>query len=258
MQYGSPASVVYAPPCLSSLLSCTICFCFSIYDIVGSAWGHIGMHYCYVNSHRSPRGDKVKAFHYLLEMEREGFADGLVHANIGYSYSAPCEFKHDFIRAREYYQRAIDHGYHRVYVNLFDILWHRAAPRYYQIFAPSPQEEAMLTLIEADEKGIGVDDDQLLSRLVQCLRDRYHRFSARSLGHFKDRGAMSLYYCDVLTRRRSPLDYYWKSLLYKYGHSGLPRNESKAVALWEDADQDDLATFEMYYYLLIPAYKYVH
>lgn len=169
---------------------------------------------------------------------------------IGDGYQVGYQGKHDPSMAAKYYQRAIDAGSAIAYAKLAKLLWYKTPSD------PADRQMGVLKILEAEEKGIALKDDRILSDLVEWLiRPRYVPITEVP-AHFKDAEEMALHYCDLLIKRRSPLGYYHKGSLYWEDHPTMSKDKSKAVAIWEEADQAGLADAPTYF-KLAKAFLYV-
>lgn len=218
------------------------------YSLGGCAWGHMGIYYKYADDANASMRDPAKGLRYLLDTESEGNVIGRVFDSIGDHYIQGNGCDQDPTLALTFYQRAVDLGHLPAYVSLSIMLW-RGQRGY-----PADKNRALLTLLDAEKKGVSVKDDRILEKLILRLIDGLPRHSAQLLGEFKNVGELVLHYCDVLIQRGSHIGYRLKGEVYQYGHAGIAIDEAKAIAIWEEADKVGLATHYIYCHYLIPAY----
>lgn len=195
-------------------------------------------------------GDKGKAFNYLLDLEKADNVAGCVLVQIGQCYFQGDGCKEDLSKAALYHQRALDIGY-TPYNSLSIAMWGPFSK------IPQKKDKAVLTLSEVEKKGLALKDDRILLLAIKCLIEDNTNPNADVLGTFKSAGEMALHYCDVLISRGSPLGYYQKGRIYQYNEVNIPKDATKAVALWEEADRLGLADFDIYFNGLVEAYTYV-
>lgn len=189
--------------------------------------------------------EKVKGFHYLADLEREGYVDGLIYNKIGdmYWYGRGCP--QDALKWNEYHRRAVDHGYVRAYQTLF-ASWERLGQL----------DRAEEVFIES-EKYL-MDETKIMTWHINRLCSQSYTPNIESLKGFTSPIVKALYYCDILIQRGSPSGYILKSSIYKEGKGGMAKDEGKAVRIREEADRRGLATHSFYTSGgLIAAYKYV-
>lgn len=192
----------------------------------------------YSSGHGEVTGDKGKASHYLLELERQGINDGCVFTAIGRCLEGQLWGDTRPVVSIMYYQRAIDLRYVPAYLDLHYVLWHGGSSEH--------KEKAMLVLLEADKKGICVKDDRILSKAIDRLLETNYHPTREVLGTFKNADEMILFYCDVLISRKSPLGNFTKGCLYWRSRRYSPENALKAVSILEEADRLGFAHFKTY------------
>lgn len=168
-----------------------------------------------------------------------GSRDGLILHMIGEAYRNGRVCSTDYLKAMEYYHHAIDVGYVPAYVGKSELLWQGGNG------IAVDRDKSLLLLVEAEEKAVGVKDDLIIKEIFVRL-SIHHDFKPETLGRFRNKGEMSLHYCDILIERGSPSGYYFKGSLYAYGRDGLPEDEAKAVSIWEEADRVGLADYRIY------------
>lgn len=179
--------------------------------------------------------------------------DGLILCLIGNYLHTPSglHFKKDRLRSIEYLQRASLLGYAPSYIHMFHLLWVGGGG------VLEDREQAVMTLLEAEKKGIGAKDDRILGAVLDTLYNDAYRPGNQVLGKFKSKTDMALYYSKVLIRRESPLGYLKKGFVLM---SKWVDDHAGAILLFEEADKLGLATLEAYwnsYIGLIDAYMYV-
>lgn len=222
--------------------------------IVGSLLGYVGRYDVYAQGRI---GIPAEAYRYLMDLELEGvinpwlavkigdgYRDGVIHSgdvNRATEYYQTAIQSGDVNRAIEYYQTAIQSGYVPAYLSLH-LLLRDVSP-----------EKAMLTLLEAEEKGLGQLDERVLKLVIEDLHELYYP-SKKALGKFKDRGEMVLHYCDVLISRNSPIAYDKKGYTYWAGLAGVVESISTALELFNEGDQAGLLPVYAYTNLLSYAY----
>lgn len=169
------------------------------------------------------REQHLKSLPYLLDLEREGHIDGQLFGYLGIKYDV--SYANDPLKAKMYYQRAIERGYIPPY-----------ALRSSSDADNETIEKALLILLEAESKGLDMKDDRIFHSVfeVLTLHTASYTPSSQVLGKFKDATEMALHYCDVLIQRRSPLGYSAKSDIYSFGIPGVSRDECKAMAILEE------------------------
>lgn len=190
--------------------------------------------------------DREGAFNYLIELEMSGNVSGCVLAELGKKYYHPVRYSFDPSTAIDYYQRAIDVGYAPVfsYTNPFT--------RY----RPGDEERIILSLLEADKKGMSMKDDRWLSLVIDHIRMTRRKPGVEVARTFATTCEMVVHYCDILISRGSSLGYYQKASLYRYGYESIAQDKAKAVSMWEEADRLGLANRDVYIDLAL-SYKYV-
>lgn len=218
----------------------------------GCIWGHAEIAILYRDRLGGMTKNVMKGLHCLFDLEREGYVDGYLYEKIGHYYCDEHKCEKNSEKATEYYRRAIDLGYGPAYISMY--AFRRATTP-----GRNSLDGLLIDLLEAEEKGLR--DDRILLTVLDdfCMGDKYVP-SEKILGNFKTRAEMALHYCEVLIKRQSPYGYYWKGLLYLYGQV-VPRNESKAVEIWEEADKLGMAHNEIYHTFmggLVYCYMYVY
>lgn len=265
-----------ATPYLSSLLfvsATSLGGCSSSYHEVSTMYRQG----CGVMKH-----DQKKATVYLTDLQREGYTDGGLLHIIGRKYREGDGCGISAMKARDYYQLAIDKEYIPGYLSMSMMYWGGG----YRI--PRDTTKAIHTLLEAEKKGI--KDDRILSQLIEYLR-LLPNPNEELLGEFSDIDEMALYYSDILIQRGSPKGYYYKGLITWIGddyrrtpadpHSFLgpyknamntiltyfSRDRDRAISTWEEADRLGLAILSVYtlnetnlcdvYRYVIPLYIFI-
>lgn len=182
--------------------------------------------------------NKVKAFNCLLDLEREGYADGGLLHKIGHCYMHGDVCDRSSIKALAYFQRAATFAYAHAYLSMYE-LW-----AFDGVNFSCNKNKATLILLEAERKGL--NDDRILNYLIYDLRHFNEAPSAKILGRFPDRYAMALHYCDVLILRKSSYGYSLKGDIYWSGDTEIPKDEAKAVSIWNEADRHGFADHHIY------------
>lgn len=219
-----------------------------IYKLYKSSWQRDQETAIASGLHRAKEA-KMRAFHYLLDLEREGYVDGNLFHRIGDCYKDAEGCGRSYVKAIEYYQLGISLVYAPGYMALGNIWWHGFDHAH-------DSNKAILPLLEAENQG--VKDDRILHTLINQLRYSSSPLSDEILGRFKNKGEMALHYCDVLIQRRSPKGYYLKGCIYWDGEL-VPKDSTKAVSIWEEVDRLGLADSTTYWSStsLTHAYMYV-
>lgn len=186
----------------------------------------------------------AKAFDYLNELERSGYVCGWLYKAIADHY---CYHMYpNSHMARRYCRLAINKGFDYAYVSLYDM---KRACEYEKVkTATNKLSTAMLRLLSEDKAS--VKDDRVFDDMVKDLSKPSHIMSGRihyDLGPFESSQAMAMYFCDALIQRGSALGYFRKICLY-----GMQNFDSKQkeVEVMEEADRAELATYDMYGWLL--------
>lgn len=185
-------------------------------------------------------GSPQKALTYLLDRERQGEFDGWGLNKIGYCYGYNCGCDEDPETSMSYFQRSIDMGYTPAYLALHTLLWGGRHD------LPADKDAAMLILLEAEKKGIGMKDDRILEKLIARLRADGYQPSARVLGTFQNQSQMALHYCDLLIQRKSPTGYQLKGVDARTFASRSHDDKLGLISLLEEADRVGLATSQTY------------
>lgn len=181
--------------------------------------------------------DRVKGYNYLLELESQGYVDDMLFHHIGLCYSHGYGCPGSSSTAVEYYQRAANMDY---------------VPAIMEGHRWMKDMEFAAFLWEAEAKGL--QDDRILASLIKTVWSLEGTPSSEGLGDYKDKSEMALHYCDVLIKRRSSKGYKLKGEIYWYGKGGVDKDESKAVAIWEEAHKLELADYGIYYQHNNPTY----
>lgn len=181
------------------------------------------------------KADKFKTLSYLLDLEREGYTGGDLLHKIGDTYKDHNGYGRSC--ALEYYQRAIRFSYVPALLAL-SRFWMTGEDNF-----PPDRNMAVLALLEAERKGL--QDDRILDELVCDLSFNNTPFSDEVLGNFQNKVEMILHYCDVLVQRKSPGGYHLKGFLYWIGDV-VPKDQAKAVSIWEEADKLGLVGQNLY------------
>lgn len=233
-------------------------FCITLYCAAGSMLGHFGIVEMYEDDlNIASPDDKVKAYTYLLELERQGHVDASLFYKL-FDHNAECLLDWTgSLLAFEYCDRAMGMGHVPAIRDWTYKMWGFGG-----YGSPEKCHKVIATLLEAVETW--GEDDRLLDLLIDRLCTM-HRTPSDTLdpllSKFGSYGEAVMHYCDVLIQRGSPLGYLWKSDVYHEGKVGVPRDVSKAVSLYAEADRLGLATFDFYTLFgagLIRAYMYVY
>lgn len=120
------------------------------------------------------------------------------------------------------------------------------------------KDRALLSLLVALENGTDEKDERILGWVYDSLNEfDFEEYpSSPLLGRFKRKDEMLLRYCDLLRQKELPLGYDKMGTIYLNGEVGIPKDEAKAVAIWEEGDSKGLLYFSTYIQLQI-AYMYV-
>lgn len=211
----------------------------------GSQYSHIDVLKCFASD---SNGNLKNAFHSSRDLEIAGIVDPLLYVEVGHTYLyRNCTDENPSL-ALWYFQRGADMGSIQAYASMY-FMWWDGSPRCHV-----DRHEAVTVLLNAEERGIGAHDHQLLSILIDSLLDEDYVPNRTILGTFNNKWEMALHYCDVLIQRGSSVGYHSKATLYRYGNEDFPQDIRKAVEVWEEADKAGLANFLAYTYGLINAY----
>lgn len=197
-------------------------------------------------------GSNERQLNYWLGLEMEGVVDGYVLANIWELYRVDG----DEPLAATYSQHTIDLEYAPIILRRYELLVADST-------APRPLANALVSLLDAEQKGLGTKDDRILDKLIEVLVSDSRNVAdiPRRFRKFQSKAEMILHYCDVLIQRRSPRGYYQKGQFYCrtefYRLTELPDNQSiVAVSVWEEVGRLGLADYDTYRQLY-HAYMYV-
>lgn len=218
----------------------------------GCTWGYRAVYDMYSKGCDEIKGNDRKPLTYLSDLVREGHTDAWIRGLIGECYARGVGCAQDPRVAMLYYVHGIEEGYTSAYKPLLDLL---AGIKFH---TQSKGHKAMLAQVIAEERKVILDDDRIVALLLRLMLDRHVDFhpKPKELGRFQTKGTAALYYANILIQRGSPVGYLYKGEVYMYGHADLS-DWSKAVSIWEEADRQGKANFEIYYKHLQDVYKYV-
>lgn len=219
----------------------------------GCPWAYIGVYNLYVEVYKGT-GNSKRGFHYLLDLEREGVTDGRLLVALGDCYGGGSQCDLNIHLGMTYFQRATEVGYVPAWLSQFRVVCDDISCMKYDL------DEAVLKLLGAEEKGVGVKDDRILGYIVAMLTDlklqnrpilRQLAYlpSDQVLGKFENKIEMALHYCDALIQRKSSLGYSKKSDTYKCDRTDKLHPEIP-VANWKEADHAGLADSYIYHHLI--------
>lgn len=173
---------------------------------------------------------------YLADLERQGCVDADLFINVASSLPSQGNSREVLSRKLEYLQRGMDMGHGDAYIEMSNLF--RSSE------ALQDKNRAIDILIGAGEKG--VRDDRVLLAAIDYLDSLPRSLRLKLHGEYVTKDELTLYICDLLIQRESPIGYERKALLCESGVFGLWLREEKAVAISREAGQVGLATYDMY------------
>lgn len=198
---------------------------------------------------------KQKGYAYITDLEREGITVGTVLEKIGFCYQQGHGCLRDHTQALYYYQRAIDAGYIPAYLSIHRLWRYMTDPASDEV-----RDNSVLCLLEGEKKGVSWEDDRILQSAIEVLIMAGYTPGPLVLGEYKDRGEMAFHLCHILRHTyKSFRGYHMAGSLYWAKKAGIPRDITKTIAFYEEAERLGLASLVIYAHPihgLIKVYRY--
>lgn len=194
--------------------------------------------------------DHKKAHQYLLDVQAEGAVDGLVMCEIALRRGLPIIHNRERdLQQMEYYKQAAMLGCNEGYRLLFHWYWGESKSK------KENQDKAIQLLVRGMNERIL--DDRVLRTLFYAGDVSLYTPGPNVLGQkHSNLSELMLDWIEWFIYRNSSEAYEMKAQLYKYGWDSIPKDESKRVATWLEADKRGLATHQTYLELIM-SYMYV-
>lgn len=193
---------------------------------------HIGL-WCVIRKTSSR-----KALAYLLDVERQGEADGFVSAHIGLCYLKGWGCKRDMHKAMKYFENATEIGSVEGCLHIYNTYWKDKVRHSYR---GTYEDAAIDTLLTAHVRGL--QDPRLLHTVIKSIVDLYHTPDDKQLGSFDSELDLASHYADILIQQGNPHGYRWKAKIEDKLHW---RDVFRTLALRQEADTIGLADHETY------------